>query len=160
MKLACATVIGLALLAGLQTESQKKPRTDVKAEKAAITKVLSDQTKAWNRGDIPGFMDGYVRSEKLRFASGDTYRFGWQVTLKKYQSSYPSPDAMGKLTFSDLKVQILSPEYAEVFGRWHLKREGDFEDLSGLYTLLMQRTKQGWRVLHDHTSSKPSEKKQ
>lgn len=141
-------------------QSSAKPKTGQNREQEkAIRKVLADQQAAWNQGDIPGFMDGYVRSEELRFASGGTYRFGWKVTLEKYKKGYPNAEAMGKLTFSDLQVQVLSEKYAEVFGRWHLKRGGKFEDISGLYTLLMQKTKAGWRVLHDHTSSKQPEKK-
>lgn len=160
MKLVC--IAGLCCVAIGFWPAQDKPSSEetpsaaaAKREELAIRKVLSDQSVAWNRGDIPGFMDGYVRSKQLRFASGGTFRHGWETTLKRYQASYPNADAMGELTFSDLKVKILSREWAEVFGRWHLKRGGDYEDIGGLYTLLMQKTKQGWRVLHDHTSSTP-----
>lgn len=150
--------VAVAVLCSCAVQSSaERSAADAKKQTSAIRKVLDAQVAAWNRGDIPGFMDGYVRGEKLRFASGGTYRFGWKVTLEKYQKSYPNADAMGRLTFSDLKIQLLSPQYAEVFGRWHLKRGGEFEDISGLYTLLMQRTESGWRVLHDHTSSKPPE---
>lgn len=145
------------LLAFAPSDGQK---IDIAAETTAIRKVLTDQQTAWNRGDIPAFMDGYVRSEKLRFASRGSFRFGWETTLKSYQKGYPSKDAMGRLTFSDLQVQVLSGEWAEVFGRWELKRGGEFEDVGGLYTLLLQKTDKGWRVLHDHTSSRESEKKE
>ncbi|MFY8058947.1 MAG: hypothetical protein ACOVRM_14465, partial [Planctomycetaceae bacterium] len=43
---------------------------DEKAAESSIRAVLTAQTEAWNRGDIPGFMQGYVRGEALRFASG------------------------------------------------------------------------------------------
>ena len=150
-------IAAAVLVPALWVQDARPARLDVKAEEAAIRKVLSTQQTAWNKGDIPGFMDGYVRGEKLRFASGGSFRFGWETTLKKYQAGYPNKDAMGQLTFSDLRVQVLSSEWAEVFGRWELKRGGDFEDIGGLYTLLMQRTENGWRVLHDHTSSRPPE---
>ena len=145
------------VLTGIHWQEERKPAVDTKAETAAVTKVLMTQMEAWNRGDIPGFMDGYVRSEKLRFASAGTFRFGWKTTLNQYQESYPNSDAMGQLTFSDLRVKILSKEWAEVFGRWELKRKGDFKDIGGLYTLLLQKTEKGWRVLHDHTSSRPAD---
>lgn len=134
---------------------QSKPTWDTKTETLAVKQVLTTQMKAWNRGDIPAFMDGYVRSEELRFASGGKFRFGWETTLKNYQQGYPNAEAMGKLTFSDLRVKVLSREWAEVFGRWELKRGGEFKDVGGLYTLLMKKTDMGWRVLHDHTSARP-----
>jgi ketosteroid isomerase-like protein len=143
------------VVAGSHWQEDRQPALDTKAETAAVTEVLMAQMEAWNRGDIPGFMDGYVRTEKLRFASAGTFRFGWKTTLNQYQKSYPNSDAMGQLTFSDLRVKILSKDWAEVFGRWELKRKGDFKDIGGLYTLLMQKTEKGWRVLHDHTSSRP-----
>ncbi|MFN6023689.1 MAG: DUF4440 domain-containing protein, partial [Planctomyces sp.] len=40
-----------------------RPRdeADEKAAELAIRAVLTAQSQAWNRGDIPGFMQGYVR---------------------------------------------------------------------------------------------------
>lgn len=151
--------IAATMVAAVVAQEVTKPnkRVDAKAEEAAIRKVLTDQQSAWNRGDIPGFMEGYVKSEKLRFASGGTFRFGWKTTLENYEKGYPNKDAMGELKFSDLQVQVLSTDWAEVFGRWKLKRGGEFADIEGLYTLLLKRTDAGWRVLHDHTSSRPKE---
>lgn len=124
-----------------------------------IKQVLMQQQKAWNNGDIPGFMAGYLRSESLRFASGDSVSFGWQTTLERYQKGYADPDKMGQLAFTELKVLPLSETYAEVFGRWTLKRKASVGDATGLFTLLMKNTDDGWRVFHDHTSVRPPEEK-
>jgi len=45
----------------------------------------------------------------------------------------------------------LGPEAALVLGRWHLKREKD--DLGGVFTLVWQRFPDGWKIIHDHTST-------
>ena len=58
---------------------------------------------------------------------------------------------MGTLRFDDLDVQGLGPGWAVVFGRWHLEREADAP--SGLFTLLFNKRPEGWRIVHDHTSS-------
>lgn len=118
-----------------------------------IKNVLATQVKAWNAGDIRGFMDGYVKSDELRFASGDSVTRGWQATLDRYQTRYTDRTIMGSLEFKDLKVLPLSDAYAEVFGSWHLTRDKDTGNASGLFTLLMKKTSAGWRVFHDHTSS-------
>ena len=34
-----------------------------------IRQVLDDQVAAWNRGDIPAFMDGYDKSDATTFVS-------------------------------------------------------------------------------------------
>lgn len=118
-----------------------------------IESVLMRQQDAWNRGDIPGFMDDYVKSDTLRFTSDGTVRYGWQASLDRYYNAYPNRDAMGDLTFSDLKIDILSSEWALVFGAWNLIRGGDYEDIGGTYTLLMNNGANGWKVLYDHTST-------
>jgi hypothetical protein len=41
----------------------------------AIREIMDNQTKAWNRGDIQGFMEGYWKNDSLMFIgkSGVTY---------------------------------------------------------------------------------------
>ncbi len=161
MKFPCALALAAASLAagGFRQSADPAPATPQKPapvqDETEIRKVLSDQAAAWNRGDIPGFMDGYVRSPQLRFASGGSVRYGWEATLRSYQAGYPDAAAMGKLRFSELKVLVLPGGWAEVFGRWKLTRGGKYSDVGGLFTLLMKRTDHGWRVLHDHTSAQP-----
>jgi ketosteroid isomerase-like protein len=118
-----------------------------------ILAVLNQQVAEWNRADIPAFMETYVKGDALRFSSGGNVRRGWQETFERYQKAYPSPEAMGHLTFVDFEVMPLSEEWAQVHGRYILKRSGDYSDATGLFTLLLQNTKDGWKILHDHTSA-------
>ena len=120
------------------------------SEKQEISKVISDQQNAWNKGDIEGYMQGYIKSDSLRFASGGNVSYGWQITLDRYQKGYPDKATMGKLIFSDIDIELLSPEVAIVFGKWELEREND--NPWGLFTLVFKKTDEGWRIGHDHTS--------
>jgi len=76
-------------------------------DKQAIIKVLENQRIAWNNGDIDGFMQGYWKSDSLMFVGKDAAVYGWQKTLDRYKRSYPDKAAMGKLTFTILKVNLL-----------------------------------------------------
>jgi ketosteroid isomerase-like protein len=118
---------------------------------AAIRAVLDAQRDAWNRGDIEGFMDGYERSEQTVFVSGDNVTHGWQTVLDRYKKNYNTREKMGTLTFSDLEITLPGKESAVVLGRWHLKRASD--EPHGRFTLIFRKTKQGWKIIHDHTSS-------
>lgn len=118
-------------------------------QQAAIRKVMDDQAAAWNRGDIDAFMQGYWKSEKLTFVSTNVTR-GWQQTLDRYKKSYDSREKMGTLTFSDLEITVLSKDAAVVLGSWSLKRAKDTP--GGKFTLIFRKFKEGWRVVHDHTS--------
>lgn len=122
------------------------------AEKEAIRELLMNQQDDWNDGDIEAFMGGYLNSDSLRFASEGSYRFGWKATLDRYHTSYPVRAAMGRLTFSDLAIELLSEHWAMAFGAWNLKRGGDYDDIGGLFTLILLRTSGCWRIKYDHTS--------
>ena len=122
-------------------------------QRSQIQSVLDRQVAEWNRGDIPAFMETYVKSEALRFSSGSTVQRGWDATFERYKKRYPDREAMGTLTFEDLEIKVLAEEWAEVHGRYRLKREGNYADATGLFTLLLQRTPMGWKILHDHTST-------
>jgi ketosteroid isomerase-like protein len=96
-------------------------------------------------------MDGYARSPDTVFVSGDNMTRGWQTVLERYKKSYNSREKMGVLTFSDLEITMLSKDSAVVLGRWHLERVND--EPHGRFTLIFRKTKQGWKIVHDHTSS-------
>lgn len=117
----------------------------------AIRAVLDAQVAAWNRGDIEAFMDGYERSEKTVFVGGDNVTRGWQTVLDRYKRNYATREKMGTLNFSDLEITPLGNDGALVLMRWHLQRAKD--EPHGRSTLIMRRTKQGWRIVHDHSSA-------
>lgn len=119
-------------------------------QEAAIRKVMNDQVAAWNRGDLEGFMEGYWRSEKLTFTSGDEVTRGWQKSLDNYRKSYGTKEKMGVLTFSVLELNVLSKDAAVVLGSWSLKREKD--NPHGKFTVVFRKFKEGWRIVMDHTS--------
>ncbi|MEM9170100.1 MAG: hypothetical protein AAGC56_10640, partial [Pseudomonadota bacterium] len=73
-----------------------------------IRQVLKAQAAAWNDGDIAGFMEGYWKSPRLRFVSGQTVTRGWESTLNRYRERYGDGDALGQLDFDDLDVTMIS----------------------------------------------------
>ncbi|HMC64802.1 MAG TPA: nuclear transport factor 2 family protein [Gemmataceae bacterium] len=118
----------------------------------AIQKGLDDQVAAWNRGDLDGFMAGYWKSENLSFFSGKEHTKGWKATLERYHKRYQSEGKeMGKLSFRELRIEVLGSDSAYVRGRWQLKTKK--ERLGGLFTLILKKLPDGWRIVHDHTSS-------
>lgn len=122
-----------------------------KKDTDAIRAVLDAQRGAWNRGDIDGYMEGYARSDTTVFISGDSVTRGWQTVRDRYRKGYDSREKMGTLTFSDLEVSLLNSTTAIVIGHWQLQRAND--EPKGRFTLIFKRLKNGWRIVHDHTSS-------
>ncbi len=123
------------------------------SDEAAIRKVLAEQVRAWNAHDLRGYMQGYWNSPELTFYSGAAVVRGWQPTLERYQKRYQSEGRdMGTLDFEILEVQVFSREAAVVYGKWHLKMP-DGKEPRGLFTLVMRKFGDGWKIVHDHTSS-------
>lgn len=148
------TVVVLFLLMWLPACRPGEPvqKLDVLTDVESIRQLLMDQQADWNAGDVESYMEGYIRSDSLRFASGGTFRFGWKETLERYYSQYPDRASMGTLAFSDLDIDVLSPEWAMTFGSWHLTRGGEYSDIGGLFTLILHRNADGWKIMYDHTS--------
>jgi hypothetical protein len=115
-----------------------------------IRNVMFKQQEAWNKGDLKGFMQGYWKSDSLRFLGKDGVTQGWEASLKRYENAYPTPEKMGRLKFENLRIEVLSSEEAYVDGRWNLYRSLD--TLSGHFTLLWKRVDGQWVIVSDHSS--------
>lgn len=150
---ALAGLAACALFASCEPPAleEPEPEFDPQTVAAAVLDVLDAQVEDWNEGDIEGFMDGYLRTEELRFTSGNEVRRGWRQTLQRYRETYPDRAAMGTLAFEDLDVRVLSEHAAMVFGRFRLTRESD--EPTGLFTLLFERHGERWLIVADHTSN-------
>ncbi|HEY8458780.1 MAG TPA: nuclear transport factor 2 family protein [Blastocatellia bacterium] len=124
-----------------------------KSAAAEIRATLDAQVAAWNAGKLEEFMDGYWRSPDLTFFSAGRKLSGWDATIERYRKTYQAEGKeMGQLAFSDLDIQLLGPAAAVVRGRWELTMS-DGKKPGGLYTLIFRRFKEGWKIVHDHTSS-------
>jgi beta-aspartyl-peptidase (threonine type) len=120
---------------------------------AGVLQVLKAQADAWNRGDLEAYMEGYWKSESLTFYGGGAVVRGYAATLERYRRRYQSEGrAMGHLDFPDQLVELLGPEAAVARGHYHLKMP-DGTEPQGLYTVILRRLPEGWRIVHDHTSS-------
>jgi ketosteroid isomerase-like protein len=132
--------------AGAQADAGSVARSEVES-------VLRVQQEAWNRHDLDGFMAGYWKSPELTFFSGAKRNHGWQAAMDRYKARYASPGhEMGKLEFSDLRIEMLGSEAAFVRGSWHLTMS-DGTTPHGLFTLVFRKFPEGWKIVHDHTSS-------
>ena len=141
----------LSLLGGLLVQFLSAAGLTEQRPAAEINKVLKTQAQAWNRGDIDGYMQGYARAATTQFVSGDTLTRGWETVRDRYKSKYDSPEKMGRLAFADIKVTELGADSAMAVGRWRLKRSDG--QPHGRFTLLFRKLPEGWRIVHDHTSS-------
>lgn len=140
--------LGLCLLSACTTTQPLGQSSNPRPE---IVRVLTTQTAAWNRGDVAAYMEGYWHNDSLVFIGKKGLTYGWQPTLDNYRRSYPNPEAMGQLDFTNLRIQPLSPDAAHVIGRWHLARPAA-GDLEGHFLLVFRRLNGQWVIVADHSS--------
>lgn len=147
-------VSGAGLVWGL---TQNPARDNSAGQTKAIAEIrteIAKQMDAWNNGDLEGYMAGYWKDDKMSFFSGDNVTTGWQPTMDRYAKRYKGEGkAMGQLTFSDIDITMLANDAAFVRGRWKLDRP-DKTAPAGLFTLIVRRIGNDWRIIHDHTSVK------
>ena len=125
---------------------------------AAIRSAINSQVDAWNRADIPAFMQTYEDSPETTFI-GLTLRKGFQPILQRYQQSYAGKEQMGKLSFNDIEIRLLpsgcgKSEVALVTGKFHLERttHGEAKKDDGIFSLVWRKGPHGWKIILDHTS--------
>jgi uncharacterized protein (TIGR02246 family) len=121
------------------------------ADPSEVTGMIRAQQDAWNKGDLEAFMDAYA--DDLVFYTGGNVLKGREALTTRYRQRYQKDGKeMGRLTFSDLDVQPIDANAALARGRWKVEMK-DGTRPEGLFTLLVKRHPDGWRIVHDHTSA-------
>ncbi len=121
----------------------------------AILAVLNKSADDWNRGDLDAFAASYKNSPDILFVNRTITR-GYAQMLARYKANYPTPEKMGKLTFSQLEVQPLDERLATVTGHFHLDRTvAGGGNADGYFLLVLENTPEGWKVVRDDTTALP-----
>jgi ketosteroid isomerase-like protein len=119
----------------------------------AVREVLDRQVVDWNKRDLDGFLAGYWNSPKVVFQSGGQRSNGWEAMRDRYRRRYQAEGkAMGRLVFSAIEIEPLGPEAMLVRGGWRLTMP-DGTKPGGLFTLIVRKFPEGWKIVHDHTSA-------
>ena len=93
-------------------------------------------------------MTGYWNSLDLTFFSGAKESRGWQATIDRYRTTYTSAGhEIGKLDFSDLRIEILGSDAAFVRGVWQFTM-ADGKTPHGRFTLIFRKFPDGWNIIH------------
>ena len=140
------------LLASLAACDPGAKPTDPKVEEAAIRAVIANMEAAWNRGDFRGYMQGFKKPDVV-FVSRGEFQRDWQGTLDHYVRDYGgAPERRGRLHFSDIRIEMLAPDAAQLISRYRLEGGGRPQD--GINTRLMRKVDGKWVIALNHVSSK------
>ena len=151
LTVALTLVLRLGISVHAQDDEPRTSQVQVDGMPTEVAEVMSRQLVAWNSTDLVGFMDGYWKSDSLRFVGGKGVTHGHRATLDRYIQGYPDAKAMGILTFVNEEWISLGSEAGWLLGSWHLEKEGS-ENAQGMYTLLWRKLDGQWVIVADHSS--------
>lgn len=120
---------------------------NIEKDKAAILAVMNAQEKAWSAHDMEGFMEGYWKSDSLKFYGSSGLTYGWDQTLANYKRGYPTKNESGTLSF---KINDISPAEKNaywVMGEYYLKRNAG--DANGIFMIIFRKIEGAWKIVAD-----------
>lgn len=120
---------------------------DYELAEAGIRLVLEKQVTAWNKHDLEGFMDGYWKSDQLKFYGASGLTLGWDQTLANYKKRYPTKRETGTLNFVINDISIIEGNNYWVMGEYHLKRE--IGDAEGIFIIIFKQINGEWKIVAD-----------
>lgn len=153
-----AMVLVAIVLAACRGSARPTTAPSPASDSAALTRVITAQLERsafdWNRGDLDGFLSDYAPESTTTFIDGRRTREGIDFIRGNYAPRFLPGARRDSLHFEEVRVRGLSPALALVTARFILQR-GSEVTASGPFTLVMERRTDGWKILHDHSSSDP-----
>ncbi len=109
--------------------------------------VLKMQENDWNKNDLEGFMQGYWKSDSLKFYGSAGLTRGWQKTLENYKKHYPTKDETGTLSFIIDAITKIDGDSYYVMGKYNLERNAG--NANGVFLIIFRKIEGVWRIVAD-----------
>ncbi|RLJ99640.1 YybH family protein [Tenacibaculum discolor] len=145
MKKLLTVIFLLALFVACKEEATQTVSEET--EKQEILSVMKAQEEAWSNHDLEGFMQGYWKSDSLKFYGRNGITFGWQKTLDNYKKGYPTKEHSGTLTFKVNDISKITNGAYSVMGEYHLKRA--VGDANGVFMIIFKKIQGEWKIIAD-----------
>lgn len=126
-----------------QSISQSSEETD----KKEILAIMKAQEKAWSNHDLEGFMEGYWKSDSLKFYGSSGITYGWNKTLANYKKGYPTKEHSGTLNFKINDISKINEGAYFVMGEYHLTRS--VGNANGVFMIIFKKIKGKWKIIAD-----------
>lgn len=122
-------------------------KSNPEQDKQAIIGIMKTQEKAWSNHDLEGFMQGYWKSDSLKFYGSNGLTYGWEQTLANYKKGYPTKDHSGALNFKINDITQISEDAYYVMGEYHLTRP--VGDANGVFMIIFKKINGEWKIVAD-----------
>lgn len=119
----------------------------------AVTNTLDAAAEAWSSGDVDAVMATYVADEPLLVFLGDTPLKGPDAVRAALVARAAQPGGLGLMTYEWFETLQFDVNTTVVSGRVVLRRNS--KTSRGLFTRVLRRTEDGWRIVHDQLAWGP-----
>ena len=140
MKLFISTLLICLVFNSCSTSSIEK-------DKKTILSIMKSQEKAWSKNNIEAFMEGYWKSDSLKFYGSSGLKYGWQSTLNGYKKRYPTKDHTGTLRFKINDISQINSASYFVMGKYHLVR--NIGNADGVFMIIFKKINGEWKIIAD-----------
>ena len=143
MKVSLLTIFILMLLA--VSAFGQQPNKDEKAIRATLERTA----EGWNKGDLNQYLSAYVKEATEMLSTGPT---GGVEAIEKTMKEgfWKTGRPVQNLRYESIVVRMLGKKNALVMGQYVLSG-ANRPDRKGWFTTVWTKTKDGWRMIHDHS---------
>lgn len=114
-----------------------------------IRAVLNDTAEGWNRGDLKRYLAAYTPAATEMGPNGPE---GGVEAIERtmLRGFWKTGRPLQQLRYEHVSVRMLGKQHALVTGQFVLTGGGR-PDRTGWFTTVWTKTRQGWRMMHDHS---------
>lgn len=121
----------------------------VSKDEKAIRAALDKTAEGWNKGDLNQYLSAYTPDATEMLITGPA---GGVEAIEKTMKEgfWKTGKPLQVLRYENVVVRMLGKKGALVTGKYVLSGAGR-PDRSGWFTTVWMKTKDGWRMIHDHS---------
>ena len=126
-------------------------------QRQEVQNFVKAYADAANRGDVSAYMEMYSRRPDLIEVNDGEITRGWDA-LRDEANRMMGLEGSYKISVGSIDVITLSPSRAIAvfpFVATIATQQGPAQ-LRGATTIVVEKVSQGWKIIHDHTSSMPA----
>jgi uncharacterized protein (TIGR02246 family) len=131
--------------------SAPQPPADPAQVRREVLAVFEQGARAWNAGDLDGFMATYLPDSETTFITKTGVLHGVAAIRHVYAARFAPGAVRDSLHFQGVEIDILAPDVVNAIA-WYVLVRGDSITERGPTSLVMRRVSGRWRIVHDHSS--------
>lgn len=144
---ALKTLLLSVLLCSIASASVAAPRP--RTAEAEIRAALDSTSAGWNRGNLKTYLAAYTPDAQEMGPNGP--RGGVEVIENTMRNGFwKTGRPLQQLRYEHVTVRMLGKKNALVNGQFVLSGGGR-PDRTGWFTTVWEKTKEGWRMIFDHS---------